>query len=170
MPDLNYLYAFQCPPSGLGLLAKPHHVAAALLTCRTLLHVHSIWTFPLMEAFPESECVSEGGWSSAELARCPDELASVSSVVCSLWSVSYPLAAAIAWYHKLAFYSGFPFSGGMIFIHERQLMLDLLEPCLCSYLPQVEQDQLVSCDQTALGSGFISLLCIRVSMPNISWM
>lgn len=131
MPDLNYLYAFQCPPSGLGLLAKPHHVAAALLTCRTLLHVHSIWTFPLMEAFPESECVSEGGWSSTELARCPDELASVSSAVCSVWSVSYPLAAAIAWYHKLAFYSGFPFSGGMIFIHERQLMLDLLEPCLC---------------------------------------
>lgn len=57
VPGLNYLCAFQCPPSGLGLLTKPHHVAAALLLCRALLHVHSIWTFPLMEAFPESECV-----------------------------------------------------------------------------------------------------------------
>lgn len=83
MPVLSYLYAFQVPPSGLGLLTKPHHVAAALLLYRILLHVHSIWTFPLMEAFPESECVSEGGWSSAEGARCPDELASDSpAVVC----------------------------------------------------------------------------------------
>lgn len=87
VPDFNYLYAFQCPPSGLGLLTKPHHVAAALLLCRTQLHVHSIWTFPLMEAFPESECVSEGGWSLAEGARCPDEPASALLPVVCGWSV-----------------------------------------------------------------------------------
>lgn len=83
--------------------------------------------------------------------------------MCSLWLVSHPLAAAIAWYHKLAFYSGFPFSRGMIFIHERQLMLDLLEPstylCLLPAIGRTSSVGFLWPDRTGQWIYFTALLC-----------
>lgn len=143
----------------LGLLTNsttqqlPYSFVPLCCLCRASEHFHLLRHF-----LNEPECVSEEEQSSAETARCPDRLASVSSAVCSLWLVSCPLAAAIGCYHEPSLsFAQASLSLVMWFsLHDRQLMLDLLECCLC-LLPAMGAAS--SAGLLWSGRRFISLLC-----------
>lgn len=95
MPGLWQLYAFRYP---LGASDYHHHMAAALWHCSTLLlHVQSTWTFPQSDALPEAASVSQ---RESRACQSPEELASTSYAVCSLWLVSHPSAVAMEQYHN----------------------------------------------------------------------
>lgn len=159
MPGLSNLYAFSCLP---GASDWPRHVAAALWLCSTLLHVQSIWTLPPIKAFPEWAWVCFR--RRMELGRgCqfPDELVSVSSAACSVQLASCSLAAAIDWHYKPSLPLGSVSLSPVIWFSPMKdsWYWSCKGPPCAFYMPWVEQAQLVSCDKTGAGRGFISLLC-----------